>query len=110
MLAAFLLAHVSTAISCVMASTPVTEAATPCHESDSQPAKDALCAAQCAAAAAPVADETTFVPGQDSFQARLSSPTVGDGIRVYARVLAVPDPAPPPRAVPRRILLHSFLV
>jgi hypothetical protein len=109
-LAAFLLVQTSIAIACATAVAPVQDAAVPCHDSGSTPAQDSLCATHCAAAA-PIAHEGSFLAAHDGPQALPAVPVVvGEGIRVPRRAEFLPEPAPPPRTVPRRILLHSFLV
>ena len=109
-LAAFLLVQTSIAMACVMTGASSHEAAAPCHESGPTAAQDSLCAAHCAAAA-PIAHENAFLAGHDGPQALSAVPVVvGEGIRLDRRAEFLPEPAPPPRTVPRRILLHSFLV
>ena len=93
-----------------MAGRSTHEAAAPCHDSGAAPAADSLCALHCAAAA-PIAHENVFVASQDGPQALPAVPVaIGEGIRLHRLSQLLPEPAPPPRTVPRRILLHSFLV
>ena len=115
-LAAFLLIQASFAMSCVIAAAPVGGAASggtgesPCH--DEAPASGpAGCAAQCLAAV-PIVQNPLALDMRSASPPAAIAPSAANGIRLLPPRYAAPMQragAPPP-SLPRRILLHSFLI